>query len=407
MPIRLMLSVALLWATSATATPIRCMSFNTWHAGTQVVGGTQAVVDAVAAANADVVGFQESEGRIAREVAAALGWYALQGPASVAIASRFPITEVFAMARDASALGVRLRIAESPARDVIVWSVHLGYTSYGPYAACDGAPIATLQRGERVSGRVRQMRDIVRRTKRQVKDAAAVPVVLMGDFNAPSHLDWTTAAAGSHCGVTMAWPVTVQLARQGFVDAFRSVHPDPVTTPGTTWSTVFPAPDEPQDRIDFVHLAGAATALEAEVFVVGTPSPSPGHGNNAWPSDHAAVLVTADVTPTSGVTDRAPTLVLDRASYASADPIVATVAGGPGNGTDWVGIYRPGEDPLLVSSTTWLYLSGSQRARSRGPTAATVRFPAGTLPPGSWVARFLYADGSGEMAPAVPFTVAD
>lgn len=408
MPIRGVITLTLLLlAATAGAEPIRFLSFNTWHAGTQVSGGTEAVVDAVVTSGADVVGFQESEGRIARQVADALGWYALQGPASVAVASRFPITEVFAMARDASALGVRLRIADAPARDVIVWSVHLGYTSYGPYAACDGATIGELKRGERTSRRVRQIDDVLRRTKRQVKDADAVPVVLLGDFNAASHLDWTPGAASLHCGVVMPWPVSMQLELKGFADAFRIVHPDPLLAPGATWSPVFLAPDEPQDRIDFVYVAGAATPLEAATFVVGTPAPWPDHGSNAWPSDHAGMLATVDVTPTAGVNDRAPRLTIDRASYAIGDTVVATVAQAPGNGTDWVGIYRAGEDPLQVGPTAWLYLSGTQRARAHGPTRATLRFPAATLGAGAWVARLLYADGWGEMAPGVPFAVGD
>lgn len=402
---RLVLVLLLVCSPPAFATPIRVLSFNTWHAGTQVADGTQKIIDAVVASGADVVAFQESEGRIAAEVARALGWHALQGPSSVAVASRFPITQVFPLARDASALGVRLRVAESPPRDVVVWSVHLGYTSYGPYAACAGASAADLQRGERVSGRVRQAADVVRRTKRLLKED--VPVLLVGDFNAPSHLDWTPAAAALHCGVAMAWPVSTSLVRKGFTDAFRAVHPDPVATPATTWSPLFLAPGEPQDRIDFVHVAGPATPTVAEAFVVGTPQPSPNHAQNAWPSDHAGVLVTLDANPATGVTGRAPALALDRAVYGSGDPIVATVANGPGNGTDWVGLYRAGDDPLLVSATDWLYLNGSQRGRARGPTSATMRFPAGTLPPGAWVARLLYADGWGEMAPGVAFTVGD
>lgn len=407
MGFRLLLPLlVLVWsAGSADATPVRLLSFNTWHAGTQVNGGTQAVIDAVVASGADVVGFQESEGHLAPAVATALGWYALQGPSSVSLISRFPITEVFALARDASALGVRLRISDAPARDLIVWSVHLGYTDYGPYAACAGASVGTMKRGEARSGRVRQIRDLLKRTKRQVQDGAQVPVVLLGDFNSASHLDWTAANAAAHCGVTMAWPVSQLVLQRGFVDAFRTVHTDPVTVPGNTWSTISPAPAEPQDRIDFVYVAGAATPTNADVFVVGTPQPEPLHANNAWPSDHFGVVVDAEVTSTTSVSGRAPQLTLDHPTYGPSDTITAAVTNGPGNGTDWVGIYRAGEDPLSTSSTTWLYLSGSQRARSRGPVAATLAFSAASLGTGDWVARLLYADGSGEMAAGVPFTV--
>lgn len=393
-----------LTATTAEALPIRVMSFNTWHAGSQVNDGAQKVVDAIVAADADVVGFQESEGWLATHVADELGWHALQGPSSVAVASRFPITEVFPLARDASGLGVRLRVSDAPAGDVVVWVVHLGYTSYGPYAACDGEPTAVLNRGERASGRYPQIQDVLKKMKKPLRDADAVPVFLLGDFNAPSHLDWTPAAASLHCGVSMRWPVSAKVERAGMVDVLRAVHPDPVTTPATTWSPVFPAPDEPQDRIDFVYAKGAAP-LAADAFVVGTPNPSPHHEHNAWPSDHAAVVTELDVVPAASVAGRAPTLTLDRVTYGAGDGIVATVAYGPGNGTDWIGLYRAGDVPSEVGSEAWRYLTGTQTARRRGRTNATVSFPPGTLDPGDYVAHFLYADGSGTLAPGVAFTV--
>jgi endonuclease/exonuclease/phosphatase family metal-dependent hydrolase len=394
---------ALALASAAHATSIRVMSFNTWHAGSRVADGEQKVIDAIVAAGADVVGLQETEGRLATAIAAALGWHALQGPGSAAIVSRFPITEVFALARDASGLGVRLRLGDAPAGDVVFWSAHLGYTDYGPYAACDGAATSTLKRGESSSGRDKQVRDVLRRMRRQLREADDIPVVLVGDFNAPSHLDWIPAAASLHCGVAMAWPVSSRLARAGLIDVFRVLIPDPVAVPGTTWSTVYPAP-EPQDRIDFVYAKGTVP-VSAEVFVLGTPSPHPDHATNAWPSDHAAVVATIDVTPTRAVPDREPRLALDRSSYAAAEPIVAELSGGPGNGTDWVALYHAGDVPGVHPAATWRYLNGTQSARRRGPTSATVTFAPGTLPSGAYVAHFLYADGFGALAPGVPFSV--
>jgi len=389
-------------APAAHALPLRVMSFNVWHAGSQVHDGPQKIVDAIVAADADVVGFQESEGWMATHVAAALGWYALQGPSSVAIASRFPITEVFPLARDASGLGARLDVGGG---DVVVWVVHLGYTSYGPYAACDGAPTPVLSRGERASGRYAQMLDVLKKMKKQLRVAETMPVLLLGDFNAPSHLDWTTAAASLHCGVSMRWPVSAKVERADLIDVVRAIHPDPVTQPATTWSPLFPAPEEPQDRIDFVYAKGAVP-LSDDAFVVGTPAPPPHPASNAWPSDHAAVVTQLEVAPTASIAGRAPTLGLNASTFGPDDPIVATVAFGPGNGTDWIGLYRAGDVPGEDGSESWRYLTGTQTAKRRGWTAAAVTFPAGTLDPGDYVAHFLYADGAGTMTPGVPFTVA-
>jgi hypothetical protein len=117
-------------------------------------------------------------------------------------------------------------------------------------------------------------------------------VVLVGDFNAPSHLDRTDAP----------WPVTRAAEEAGLRDSYREIHPDPVRDPGHTWSPIHVVhPEEgsgsgrpePQDRIDFVlHNGRGLRALDSRTLVAGTPEPWPKVAANAWPSDHAAVVTT-------------------------------------------------------------------------------------------------------------------
>ncbi|MEV4251374.1 endonuclease/exonuclease/phosphatase family protein, partial [Streptosporangium canum] len=49
---------------------------------------------------------------------------------------------------------------------------------------------------------------------------------------------------------------------------------------------------EPQDRIDFVHYKGDLKVKSSDAVAEGTPAPIPNHRDNAWTSDHAAVLTT-------------------------------------------------------------------------------------------------------------------
>ncbi len=117
-----------------------------------------------------------------------------------------------------------------------------------------------------------------------------VPVVLMGDFNCPSHLDWPD----------VAWPVTKAAEEAGFGDSYREARPDPAADPGHTWSPIHPAHEdgsgrpEPQDRIDYVLHRGLEV-LDSRTFVSGDPRPWPDVSGNAWPSDHAAVITTFTV----------------------------------------------------------------------------------------------------------------
>uniref|UniRef100_A0A915I9P6 Endonuclease/exonuclease/phosphatase domain-containing protein n=1 Tax=Romanomermis culicivorax TaxID=13658 RepID=A0A915I9P6_ROMCU len=95
----------------------------------------------------------------------------------------------------------------------------------------------------------------------QSKSKDGAPLLVLGDMNTPSHLDYTDAARNLHCGWAYQWPVTLALLGAGanLTDAYRYLYPDPVAQPGNTWSTAQKFQDgwggtipEPQDRIDMV-----------------------------------------------------------------------------------------------------------------------------------------------------------
>lgn len=171
-----------------------------------------------------------------------------------------------------------------------------------------------------------------RRVLPSLREADAT--VLAGDFNEPSHLDWTEryAEQGSDRWVNSAFDTPLnhavpwkgsrvltqpeQFAREierdgslpAFIDAFREVHPDPVEHPGITWTPPYengtpgrrmydadPSEDTPLpynqvlDRIDKVYYSGALKPVEA--FVVGESGPFSDLEYDPWPSDHRAVLI--------------------------------------------------------------------------------------------------------------------
>lgn len=269
---------------SLLASELRVMSWNLWLGGSRVDDHRAKQVKAVLEAGADVVGLQETGGAAAQELAEALGWYHHRAGENLGVISRHPITARFGDPGVGfyGAAGVRIRVGGG--REVDVWTAHLHYTPYGPYeSAFDGLPATELIAHEEV--RLAQMRDTLRRIAESAVDG--VPVVLVGDFNCPSHLDWP--------GV--AWPVTRAAEEAGLRDSYREAHPDPVRDPGHTWSPVHPVHKdgsgrpEPQDRIDYVLHRGL-TVLDSRTAVTGTPHPWPDVAGNDWPSDHAAVITT-------------------------------------------------------------------------------------------------------------------
>jgi hypothetical protein len=207
---------------------------------------------------------------------------------------------------------------------VAVGNVHLPSDPYGPYAVRDGAAldaVLELENTTRLPAIVEPIRVF------RGLAARRIPAFLTGDFNSPSHRDWTVAVTSTRPEVPYAidWPVGRALANAGIVDSFRAVHPDPVLNPGFTWTPGGPeaATDEVFDRIDWVLGTGPMRAIASTV--VGEPGavdaritvPAP------YPSDHRAVLSVFDAWP-------APMPVLIAVSERALDrgaPLLLTYRG--------------------------------------------------------------------------------
>ncbi|KAG7340725.1 endonuclease/exonuclease/phosphatase family protein [Nitzschia inconspicua] len=101
-----------------------------------------------------------------------------------------------------------------------------------------------------------------------------MPVIIMGDFNEPSTLDWTedTKHTAGHNGVVYQWETTRRLLNAGWVDSYRELHPNPLTHPGYTWPAAVKGKNnvreqitgwlrnaDERDRIDFIFYKNQAT----------------------------------------------------------------------------------------------------------------------------------------------------
>lgn len=131
-------------------------------------------------------------------------------------------------------------------------------------------------------------------------------VVLAGDLNAASHLDWTARARSLRRwagGPTpeIAWEATKRLAEAGLVDVYRATHPDEVKSPGDTWTPPYPdgmpgrrpIADQYAARIDYIFIAGPCRPVDA--WVIGERGSSAEMQRETWFSDHRAVLAEIEV----------------------------------------------------------------------------------------------------------------
>ncbi|MFG2208518.1 endonuclease/exonuclease/phosphatase family protein [Streptomyces sp. NPDC048638] len=262
----------------ASPQSLKVMSLNTWHGGAKVSDGVNKIARQVKASGADVVALQESSSPVAKEIAGKLGWkYHTASGTDVDLVSRKPIEKTDSFSKESS--GAKAIAAKI--EGVWVYSIHLDYTKYGPYNACfDQDSYEQIYADE--ASRKAQAQDIAKWT-------GSAPGIVAGDFNTPSHLDWTKETKSEHCNSTVEWPATKAFADKGFKDSYRELHPSPANEPGNTWSPVtkknsdYDNKPEPQDRIDFIlHKGGSLKPATSQTF----------GGGSDWPSDHLAVVTT-------------------------------------------------------------------------------------------------------------------
>ena len=332
------------------AVSLRVMSFNVWYGGEQV--SLAKVGEAIRAADADIVGLQEADGNLAA-IADAAGMPYVDPRRR--LLSRWPIFDsgegertepgaspysVTGLDRDAIHAWVMVR----PGKVVAVANVHLSNEPSGTGLARRGRPLAEVLAAEAAS-RVAEATPLAALGRLA---ADGTPVFLTGDFNTPSHHDWTEAVRRVRPEIpyAVAWPATRLLEDAGLRDSYRKAHPDPVRRPGFTWTPGTPHPIQPRsegrDRIDYILSAGRTETLSS--MIVGEPGgPDVDVAVSPWPSDHRAVVSTFKVAPKDsppliGVTPRRVEEG-ERFQLRTYDPI----------GEDWTAlIVRRGEPPAAA-----------------------------------------------------------
>jgi endonuclease/exonuclease/phosphatase family metal-dependent hydrolase len=122
-------------------------------------------------------------------------------------------------------------------------------------------------------------------TKLRDESLEAIPVLIAGDFNSMSHLDYTKENATQFDGRVIAWPTSLLMTEAGYTDVYRSLNPEVDRKKDRTWSPEFP--EQSQDRIDFIYLR-SQTVQAKRSWVVDDHEPF-------FPSDHAALMATFEL----------------------------------------------------------------------------------------------------------------
>ena len=313
---------------------LKVLQFNIWQEGTVVPGGFDAIIDEIIRTEADLVALSEVRNynntsldeRMMEALAAKGHTFFARRSQDTGLLSRFPILSqeaLFPVKNDQGS--ITKAIIDVHGVEVAFYSGHLDYRNCSLYLprGYNGSTWAKLpapitDNADIAADNLQSKRDeaidtFIADALQEISNGREV--ILGGDFNEPSHLDWIEANKNLYDrnGVVMPWRNTLALSKAGFNDAYREIFPDPLTHPGFTFPADNPLVDiaklawspeaDDRDRIDFIFYYPGKRLKLKDARIIGpvgsivrnerrpesSKDPieeSPG----IWPTDHKVVL---------------------------------------------------------------------------------------------------------------------
>ena len=263
---------------------LRVLQWNIWHGGNHLgKNGPERIINLIKHSNADIITMQEGYGS-QKKIADALGFY-LQTPSlkdNLCLYSRYPLKKI----------NTKNKFFSNPAfvqmpngKEIYVNGCWLRYAHRPAYAS------SIANYGMKPSGWVAEdsilgLVDIQRLIENDLSPyiSESTPIIIGGDFNSGSHLDWTHKAAPLHFGyVAEELPISRYMQNNGFKDTFREIYPNEVERGEGTFAVIYG--QSQTSRIDFIYSKGKNLRHLSSKIVRTMPEI-----DDVWPSDHAAVL---------------------------------------------------------------------------------------------------------------------
>lgn len=263
---------------------LKVLAWNIWHGGHRYGKevGLDRVIETIKSTNSDVIGLIETYGSGA-VIADSLGYYYYLISTNLSIMSRYPITETITAFKPFNFGGVNLKI--SPTKNLIFFDTWLHYKPvYSANVVKKNFSSKDLIAAESAT-RHSEIKEILGEIAPFLVRTEDTPVIMVGDFNVGSHLDWTKETSSIHYNKVVEWPVSKEMLKAGFKDSFRELHINPLVDPGLTWTPRAATSSDKyglRDRIDYIYYQG--TGINPVMSKVIDYHPV------MFPSDHAAVV---------------------------------------------------------------------------------------------------------------------
>lgn len=312
--------------------PLKVLQLNLWYQGNNVPGGFEAIVSTIDQTDPDVIFLCEvksvENNPFVEDLKTALkkmgkeyfGEYVDMG---VVVLSKYKLSDMHSPFTE-NKIGAKGKI-EVAGHTIVLYSLHLDYLHYECYMPrgyngftwkkmkSPASNADSVLTANRLSKRDETIAAFIKDAREEISNGNMI--VLGGDFNEPSHLDWQsdTKDLRDHNGLVINWDCSVMLQKEGYKDVYREIYPNPVTHPGFTFAAgnkdakikdlIWTEGVDDRDRIDFIYYLPEKNISLEDAMIVG-PVEDLYKGrlvngkaedailtlNGTWPTDHKGTL---------------------------------------------------------------------------------------------------------------------
>lgn len=287
--------------TNREETRIGVLAWNIWHGANNEnlkEDGRPHAIEIIKELSPDIVLMVETYGS-GKMIADSLGYnFHLVAPENtpedaehinLSIMSKFPFGNRYDFYRHFNIGGVEILVNDTTR--INAFSIWLNYQ---PWVDDPGTLNLTPEEliDWEISGtRFAELNTILKGLEPFIEKSQQTPLIVGGDFNIWSHLDWQEDTRSIHNDLVVDWWTTSTMEEKGFIDSYREVHPDTNEFPGITWDM---AGKKDEHRIDYIFYQG--DKLEAvESVIMKEPFNKDVIINDKsfmYPSDHGLVYTT-------------------------------------------------------------------------------------------------------------------
>lgn len=282
---------------------LRVLIWNVYKGTNEVNQGPEKALKLIQDSKADICLLQESydikgdRPQFGPWAAEQLGWTAWQGASPhLCVITHYKVRKRF-FYKPWYALGLELE--DDKGRTLHAFSIWMDSSKYLPDFLQENPKATDAELLACESARHERAKEFTAYLEKESLTSLQTPLLVGGDWNCPSHLDWTAATSKAlPYRRNLPLPVSKVMEEAGFADGYRTMYPDPVKCPGNTWSPLLRNAEEathPMDRIDRLYYKSNRKmpwlkSIRTTIFPETTENIDVPERERKFPSDHSALV---------------------------------------------------------------------------------------------------------------------